>query len=74
VGATCHEPEKGPDFTKTSQDGYTFDTWWEAQTLARNIIAGHTQVSRSHLHPHVVLVQKSCRSNWQLISGCCGGT
>ncbi|WIA30197.1 hypothetical protein OEZ86_000289 [Tetradesmus obliquus] len=44
VGATCHEPEKGPDFTKTSQDGYTFDTWWEAQTLARNIISGHTQV------------------------------
>jgi hypothetical protein len=46
VGATCHEPEKGPDFTKTSQDGYTFDTWWEAQTLARNIISGHTQVRK----------------------------
>lgn len=44
VGAVCHEPDKGPDFTKTSHDGYTFDTWWEAQCLARDIISGHTKV------------------------------
>jgi hypothetical protein len=54
VGATCHEPEKGPDFTKTSQDGYTFDTWWEAQTLARNIIAGHTQVKHGSQSTDIV--------------------
>lgn len=43
VGVTSHKTDS-PDFTKTSQDGYTFDTWWEAQCLARDIISGHTQV------------------------------
>lgn len=45
VGVTSHKSDS-PDFTKTSQDGYTFDTWWEAQCLARDIISGHTQVGR----------------------------
>jgi hypothetical protein len=27
-----------PDFTKTSQDGYTFDTFWEGRMIAKDII------------------------------------
>lgn len=45
VGVQTHQSES-PDFTKTSQDGYTFDIWWEARCMAKDIINGHTQVSK----------------------------
>lgn len=44
IGVQTHQADKGPDFTKTSHDGYNFDTWWEAQCLARDIISGDTKV------------------------------
>lgn len=37
-----------PDFTKTSQDGYTFDTFWEGRMIAKDIINSHTETK----HPH----------------------
>jgi hypothetical protein len=37
-----------PDFTKTSQDGYTFDTFWEGRMIAKDIINNHTETK----HPH----------------------
>lgn len=36
-----------PDFTKTSQDGYTFDTYWEGRMIAKDVIKGHAEAKRS---------------------------
>lgn len=41
-----------PDFTKTSGDGYTFDTFWEGRMLAKDIINSHTETRRPHVRRH----------------------
>jgi hypothetical protein len=41
-----------PDFTKTSQDGYTFDTFWEGRMLAKDIISKNTEARRPHERKH----------------------
>lgn len=41
-----------PDFTKTSQDGYTFDTFWEGRMIAKDIINSHTGTRRPHARRH----------------------
>jgi hypothetical protein len=41
-----------PDFTKTSQDGYTFDTFWEGRMIAKDIINSHTETKRPHARKH----------------------
>jgi hypothetical protein len=41
-----------PDFTKTSVDGYTFDTFWEGRMLAKDIINSHTETRRPHVRRH----------------------
>jgi hypothetical protein len=38
-----------PDFTKTSQDGYTFDHWWEGRMIAKDIVNNHSE-AKPHTH------------------------
>lgn len=41
-----------PDFTKTSQDGYTFDTYWEGRMIAKDIVNKHTETKQPHMRKH----------------------
>jgi len=41
-----------PDFTKTSQDGYTFDTYWEGRMIAKDIVSKHTESKQPHMRKH----------------------